>query len=388
MKKRAIPILLSPFLAGCVSLTNNPPQPDTPALVFVDGQISESTDIIAQTQRRLAPPRSTQVPVNKTLPASVPTRTAPLPIPTLQSATTSPPKMASTASGSSPLVDSGARTNQVQQPKANMPSSLPGLTFTGSPAPVTVLSLTPMRNLTLEQWIRHIMPSGWQLEYENALRPKLNTRIVSVYTNDQWTRVLSRLLTEQSIAGQVDWDRQMVTLRRPGEMTSTHAPSQAIPAVPVTTSATTSPAKNPFSNGASVSTPVTTQDKKATSTAVSVPSVPVVPNKAQFSTGQPVTTMPIGKTWQAPSGATLREVMIKWAGETRCESGASPTWTVIWPMSVTDYRLDAPLTFQGAYESMLGQVFELYRTAKTPLYGQASRLQCVVSVSDTPSVSQ
>ncbi|MEQ9971430.1 TcpQ domain-containing protein [Pectobacterium carotovorum] len=98
--------------------------------------------------------------------------------------------------------------------------------------------------------------------------------------------------------------------------------------------------------------------------------------------------MPIGKTWQAPSGATLREVMIKWAGETRCESGASPTWTVIWPMSVTDYRLDAPLTFQGAYESMLGQVFELYRTAKTPLYGQASRLQCVVSVSDTPPVSQ
>ncbi|QQK74104.1 pili assembly chaperone (plasmid) [Pectobacterium versatile] len=388
MKKRAIPILLSPFLAGCVSLTNNPAQPDTPALVFVDGQISESTDIIAQTQRRLAPPRSTQVPVNKTLPASVPTRTAPLPIPTLQSATTSSPKMASTASGSSPLVDSGARTNQVQQPKGNMPSSLPGLTFTGSPAPVTVLSLTPTRNLTLEQWIRRIMPSGWQLEYENALRPKLNTRIVSLYTNDQWTRVLSRLLTEQSIAGQVDWDRQMVTLRRPGEMTSTHAPSQAIPAVPVTTSATTSPAKNPFSSGASVPTPVTTQDKKATSTAVSVPSVPVVPNKAQFSTGQPVTTMPIGKTWQAPSGATLREVMIKWAGETRCESGASPTWTVIWPMSVTDYRLDAPLTFQGAYESMLGQVFELYRTAKTPLYGQASRLQCVVSVSDTPPVSQ
>ena len=92
-----------------------------------------------------------------------------------------------------------------------------------------------------------------------------------------------------------------------------------------------------------------------------------------------------GKSWLAPSGTTLREMLMKWAQDTRCESGASAHWTVIWPVTVTDYRLDAPLTFRGSFETMLGQMFELYRTAQKPLYAEASRMQCVISVTDIPA---
>ena len=85
----------------------------------------------------------------------------------------------------------------------------------------------------------------------------------------------------------------------------------------------------------------------------------------------------------APAGTTLRENIIKWAEETKCESMASTHWMVIWPLSVTDYRLDAPLMFRGSFESAMEQVFELYRTAQKPLYAQASRMQCIITVSDT-----
>ena len=45
--------------------------------------------------------------------------------------------------------------------------------------------------------------------------------------------------------------------------------------------------------------------------------------------------------------------------------------------------LDAPLMFRGSFESAMEQVFELYRTAQKPLYAQASRMQCIITVSDT-----
>lgn len=375
MKKLTIPFLLPPLLAGCSGLTARTPQPDTPALVFVDGQIGESTDIIAQTQRRLLPP-STPVPVRQPTPTAVAPRSAPLPVPVLQ--TISP---AVSKSQTNPATTKNSQVDNRQ----TSPAGLPGLTFTGTPAPVAVLALSPVRNLTLEQWIRRIMPSGWQLDYENALRPVLNTRIVSVYTNDQWTRVLSRLLTEQAISGQVDWNQQKVTLRRAGQTTATGVQSttMTIPAAvaPVSSGAP----KNPFSGGGT--SPATTPgpDKKMATTTPPAISAPPVLQKPVVSTGQPVMPVITGKTWQAPSGTTLREMLQKWAGETRCESGASLFWTVIWPNSVTDYRLDAPLTFHGTFESMLGQMFELYRTAQKPLYAEASRVQCIVSVSDTPA---
>ncbi|MOA33628.1 Toxin co-regulated pilus biosynthesis protein Q [compost metagenome] len=100
-----------------------------------------------------------------------------------------------------------------------------------------------------------------------------------------------------------------------------------------------------------------------------------------FIPGTPVTAAPSGQLWRAEVGSTLKETLTRWAGSAKCDNGGS--WVVIWPVSL-DYRIDAPLTFHGNFESVLVQVFDLYRQADKPLYAAASRMQCLVSVSDQP----
>lgn len=370
MQKLVIPLLLSPLISSCTGFQSRDVSPETPALVFVDGQISDSAEIITQTQRRIAPPAATPVPVRQTNSVTPSPQTAPLPQPALLAASSSTTHVA---------------TKQTAPVSPTVNTSMPALTFTGTPAPVAVLTLSPARNLTLEQWVRRIIPSGWALNYENALRPVLNTRIVSVDTNDQWTRVLNRLLSEQTIRAQVDWNQHAVTLQRAGQ-------SVTVPSVVSTPATKSAPAqvagapKNPFSGPetARPAPPATVKSTTAlvTATPLQAPAPTVRPHPV---TGQPVAPVVEGKSWLAPSGTTLREMLMKWAQDTRCESGASPHWTVIWPVSVTDYRLDAPLTFRGSFETLLGQMFDLYRTAQKPLYAEASRIQCVVSVTDAPA---
>lgn len=309
--------LLLPFLAGCTGTPgNNRTVPDTPALVFVDGQISDSVAVINHTQQRLAPiaPPPVVSPAASTTTAT--STVSPLPAYRPQTAPSSSAVPFNSAGG-----------------------NLSALTMVGAQESVAVLSLSPARNLTLEEWIRRIIPSAWQLEYENCLRTLLNTRIVSVDTNDQWTRVLNRLLTEQSMQGLIDWNRKVVTLRKHGEATAQLQISRA----PEATTST-----------------------------------PAVSSLAPVVQATPV------KTWSASAGSTLRENVVKWATDTKCEA-TSKGWVVIWPSSVTDYPLDAPLVFRGSFESMLSQVFELYHNAQKPLYARASRNQCVISVTDKPA---
>ncbi|EEH8380379.1 hypothetical protein G3142_002325 [Salmonella enterica subsp. enterica serovar Montevideo] len=99
-------------------------------------------------------------------------------------------------------------------------------------------------------------------------------------------------------------------------------------------------------------------------------------------TGTPVTVLASGPEWKAVAGSTLKESLTDWAGKADCASGGH--WVVIWQTS-TDYRIDAPLVFKGNFESALVQVFDLYKKADKPLFAEASRLQCLVSVTDKPA---
>ncbi|WGC20678.1 TcpQ domain-containing protein [Enterobacter ludwigii] len=105
--------------------------------------------------------------------------------------------------------------------------------------------------------------------------------------------------------------------------------------------------------------------------------------KPVFSPGAPLTSLPDGQAWTALAGTTLKDTLTQWAASVRCESGSSPTWVVIWPTSV-NYRIEAPLTLRGNFESVVVQLFELYRPAEKPLYASANRLQCLVYVNDKP----
>ncbi|EHE6019934.1 pili assembly chaperone, partial [Salmonella enterica] len=259
-------------------------------------------------------------------------------------------------------------------PPLSLTGGLPHLVTTGTPSPVAVTWLAPAHNRTVSQWIRQLLPDGWQFRQENAATPKLNTRLASWSANDQWTRSLSRLLEEQHLWGHIDWQKKTLTV------TTSATP----PADDAARSVTVTPAPTPV-------TAVTKTTMPAPAVPATVPhnpfrgpdlttaGKPVTPPPV---TGTPVTPVPSGKEWRAPAGTTLRENLTKWAEETPCDTPGIAHWMVIWPDSVKDYRLDAPLIFHGSFEAITGQVFDLYRTASTPLYAQGSRMQCVITVTE------
>ncbi|HAF2162427.1 TPA: hypothetical protein G8N56_004001 [Salmonella enterica] len=106
------------------------------------------------------------------------------------------------------------------------------------------------------------------------------------------------------------------------------------------------------------------------------------PAPAPKLTGTPVTALPLGAEWKAAAGTTLKESLTAWAEKADCPNGGN--WVVIWQTPV-DYRIEAPLTFRGSFESALDQVFDLYRPAEKRLYAEAHRAQCLVSVTGRPA---
>lgn len=124
---------------------------------------------------------------------------------------------------------------------------------------------------------------------------------------------------------------------------------------------------------AAVATPSTvTTVKPATATVAA----------AKPLTGTPILAVASGPEWKATVGSTLKESLTEWADRADCSSGGH--WVVIWQTS-TDYPIDAPLVFKGNFESALVQVFDLYKKADKPLFPEANRLQCLVSVADKPA---
>ncbi|MBP2199316.1 TcpQ domain-containing protein [Pantoea cypripedii] len=231
MQIRYFSLLLPVLLAGCDSLSARPREPVTPALVFIDGQISDSTEVIAQTQRRIAP-----------------AITAPRPQPvTPVQATVAP--VSHPASVSQPL------------PSPVISNALSALVMTGSVPSVPVVSVPLIRNQTTGQVVRRLLPADWQLRQENAATPALNTRLVSWSSNDQWHRSLNRLLQEQHLYGHLDWNQKILTITTTAAVPGTQAPPPALRPVatapmvnarpsmpvPVTSPANTAPTpKNPF----------------------------------------------------------------------------------------------------------------------------------------------
>ncbi|EJN6013078.1 TcpQ domain-containing protein [Salmonella enterica] len=162
--------------------------------------------------------------------------------------------------------------------------------------------------------------------------------------------------------------------------------------VPVSATSTASTApRNPFTgeNLTGTTVPVTPSPAAVTPAAVATPSTVTTVKPATATaavakplTGTPVTVVASGPEWKAVAGSTLKESLTEWAGKADCSSGGH--WVVIWQTS-TDYRIDAPLVFKGNFESALVQVFDLYKKADKPLFAEASRLQCLVSVTDKPA---
>ena len=127
MQKKHLTLLLPSLITGCAGFAS-PPETENAAtaLVFVDGQISESSSLLAQTQRRLSPPPvSHPAAVTNTSAQAVTAQSLPLPTPALT---------------------------------AN--AALSNIIMTGTPgsAPVTAQPLT--RNRTVSDWVKQLLPAG------------------------------------------------------------------------------------------------------------------------------------------------------------------------------------------------------------------------------------
>ncbi|EDU9604443.1 hypothetical protein YT03_000442 [Salmonella enterica subsp. enterica] len=171
-------------------------------------------------------------------------------------------------------------------------------------------------------------------------------------------------------------------------------PATPVKSVGAPVSATPPAPRNPFTGenltGTTMSvpsspSPVVPQPRVDTSAPSAVATVKPATGSVAVAkplTGTPVTVVASGPEWKAVAGSTLKESLTDWAGKADCASGGH--WVVIWQTS-TDYRIDAPLVFKGNFESALVQVFDLYKKADKPLFAEASRLQCLVSVTDKPA---
>nr|WP_274618819.1 TcpQ domain-containing protein [Escherichia coli] len=115
--------------------------------------------------------------------------------------------------------------------------------MTGTPgsAPVTALPLT--RNRTASDWVKQLLPAGWQFRQENAATPALRTRIASWSANDQWTRSLNRLLAEQHLWGHIDWKNRTLTVTTSPAAPATDNSPQATAPASATSAVAASPVK-------------------------------------------------------------------------------------------------------------------------------------------------
>lgn len=158
----------------------------------------------------------------------------------------------------------------------------------------------------------------------------------------------------------------------PAAVVASEATSPGATSSPST--ATTAIGRNPFS-GKDLSAPTS-----VVSTASPAPA-PALATPARKLIGTPVKALSSGPEWKAAAGITLQESLTAWAEKADCPNGGH--WVVIWQAPV-DYRIEAPLTFRGSFESALDQVFDLYRPAEKRLYAEANRVQCLVSVTGRP----
>lgn len=215
-------------------------------------------------------------------------------------------------------------------------------------------------------------------------------------SRNPYTGVLPGKKAEPVVAGQLPAPKKDTAPKPVSQSLPVPAlqpPATAVKSVGAPVSATAPAPRNPFTGenltGTTMPVPALPSpvgvkpdvSTPAPSAVATVKPATVTAVVAKPITGTPVTVVASGPEWKAVAGSTLKESLTEWAGKADCVGGGH--WVVIWQTS-TDYPIDAPLVFKGNFETALVQVFDLYKNADKPLFPEANRLQCLVSVTDKP----
>ncbi|PKH19357.1 hypothetical protein CIG19_20150 [Enterobacterales bacterium CwR94] len=236
------------------------------------------------------------------------------------------------------------------------------------------------RNIKPRLLLQKIVPPGWKIAVSADMNAKFD-RSVSLNSSDQWPYALDRLLQQNGWVGLIDWSNKQVSVAYQASAFSTSPPaaSSSLPDPERLKTTTTSsglknntPSRNPFSNSRGTTDKIT-----STSPAGKIPvNEPMNPKVAPV-----LKPLPVPKIWRIDAGNTLKDALFNWAATEKCTTPGVNNWTVAWLTSV-NYRVDAPLQFEGNFREVLNKLFTLYGRAQVPLYAGVRSAQCVVSVDD------
>ena len=328
------------FLTGCAS---SPVITGPPSGSVVDSMLSRSAaDISAMQYRIHQSSPSAQRPAS---PASVKKATQQLSSSTVPNAASSKPL---------PALGAGPASGFIRQ---------------GSAAP------------TLRAALRNIVPPGHTVMFEKTVSADA-PELWQWTGNDRWTFVMDKMLATRGMKATVNAKTGTVTIEPAQRAQTARVPdkavSQPLPAIAAVRSAPLEAVKamplpitgrNPFRSG--VITKASGSGKVSVSPAATrVPVVPVIPP-----------TVVQVRHWRIETGNTVKDWLYSQAAAEGCTVPGIKNWTVAW-MTSTNYRVDAPLSFDGSFREMLNRLFTLYGTAKVPLYAGVRTAQCVVSVDD------
>ena len=243
--------------------------------------------------------------------------------------------------------------------------SLANIKFLGGTNKIDLISIDG-KNTPLYSAVQKIIPTGWTVSLSDDVAKKFTAK-VSWRGGDQWSYVLQRLLEANELNALVDWNNKKVSLaftdvNQEKSLSEVKKPTEdksSKPAIPIMTTKTpplsedgnTNVGKNPF--------------------AVSSAPKPSVPVKKP----QPV-SLPV---WRGEVGSTLKDTVFRWSASQTCTTGGN--WRVIWDTPV-NYRIDAPLRFEGDFKAALNGIFGLYQYAQKPLYAFTNTMQCLIKVTD------
>jgi hypothetical protein len=341
-------VLLPVLLGGC-SLSHQK-QNDVDARQFVDGQITTQLQRIALAQENLQQASRTVTP--------------------------KPSPVASPVAAVSPQAPAPSTTGTLR--------GLSAIKSLGTPEPYSVVRINS-RNLKLEAMLKAIIPQGWTPIISADLKRKF-TSTLSMTANDQWPYILEQLLQQHGWVALIDWSNKQVSVayRTPAFSASPPAASSPLPRPELLKTTTASPGvktsvppgtitpRNPFSDSRATADKVT-----STSPAGKIPvNAPTSPKVAPL-----LKSVTVPKIWRIDAGNTLKDALFNWAATEKCATPGVNNWTVAWLTSV-NYRVDAPLQFEGNFREVLNKLFTLYGRAQVPLYAGVRSAQCVVSVDD------
>nr|WP_241390127.1 toxin co-regulated pilus biosynthesis Q family protein [Serratia proteamaculans]ULG13345.1 PilL [Serratia proteamaculans]ULG13558.1 PilL [Serratia proteamaculans]ULG17170.1 PilL [Serratia proteamaculans]ULG19544.1 PilL [Serratia proteamaculans] len=332
--KSFIPVALAPVvLTGCALNTHTPPA--VPAQHFVTTLIQEQLPLIQLAQAELAKASRIQL---STKPVS----------------STSPP--AKNATGTPALAGQAV-------------PALHAIRYLGERIGTPALAGVG-KSQTLRQALRQIVPAGWHITFSQELNP--DTRESLQWAgNDQWPFVLDDVLQRNSKVALLDWQTKRVSVAAKSAA-FTPGTAVALPQIKTPGSASTTPVIADKKNG------VAPGRNPFAGKLPTPPSIAVVKTTAVVSLPKTVVKP---KAWRIEAGSTLKDTLFNWAASETCATPGVANWTVAW-LTQANYRIDAPLQFEGSFRDALNGLFTLYGTAKVPLYAGIRNEQCVISVDD------